>query len=130
MERSKGCQELSCYLVVCCVWNRSVPLVGCSVLPFIDKGEQGLQMGERRKTQRVEKVLRRSRVFLSSHACPADMADRVRDGVFVDPYMVVPWPHSTSGYVPSYTGGRCGVLGSRAVTLQGVDGEVTIRLSL
>ena len=71
-----------------------------------------------------------SRVFLSSCACPADMADRVRDDMFTDPYRAVPWPHSTSGYVPSYTGIWCGVLGSLAVTLQGVDGEVTIRPSL
>ena len=38
MERLKECQELSCCLGVCCVWNRSVPLVGCPALPFIDQG--------------------------------------------------------------------------------------------
>ena len=87
-------------------------------------------MGEIGKNQRVEKVLRTSRVFLSPYACVADMADRVRDGMFADPYRAMPWPHSASGYVPSYTGGRCGVLGSQAVTLRRVDGEVTIHSSL
>ena len=87
-------------------------------------------MGERGKNYRVGNVLRRSQVFLSPCACPVDMADHVKDGMFIDPYRAVPWPHSASGYVPSYTGGWCGVLGSRAVTLRGVDGEVTIRQSL
>ena len=56
MERSKGCQELGCCLAVCCVSKmidqKLVPLVGCHALPFIDQGEQGLQMGERGKNQR------------------------------------------------------------------------------
>ena len=71
-----------------------------------------------------------SRVFLSPCACPANMADRVRDGVFADPHRAVPWPHSASECVPSYIDGRCDVSKSRAVTLRGVDGEVTIRPSL
>ena len=63
-------------------------------------------------------------------ACPTNMADRVRDGVFVDPYRVVPWLLSASGCVPSYVGGWCGVSEGQDVTLQGVDGEVTMRPSL
>ena len=37
---------------------------------------------------------------------------------------------SVSGHDPSSPGGRCGVSGCRAVTLRGVDGEVTICLLL
>ena len=87
-------------------------------------------MGERGKNQKVEKVLRGSRVFLFPYACPANMVDHVRHGMFIDPYRAVPWPLAASGCVPSYTGGRCDVPESRVVTLQGVDGEVTIRPSL
>ena len=87
-------------------------------------------MGETGEKPKVEKVLRESRVFLFLCACPANMADHVRDGVFADPYRAVPWPLSASGCVPSYTDGWCGVPESRAVTLRGVDGEVTIRPSL
>ena len=106
------------------------PSSGVPCPPFIAQGEQGLQMGEKGKNQRVEKVLRRSRVFLSPCAYLVVMADRVRDGLFADPYRAMPWPHSASGYVPSCTDEWCGVLGSRAVTLRGVDGGVTIRPSL
>ena len=106
------------------------PPVGCPALSFIDQGGAEVTDGRKRKKSKVEKVLRRSRVFLSPYACPADMADCVRDGVFADPYRAMPWPHPASGYVPSYTGGWCGVLESRDVTLRGVDGEVTIRSSL
>ena len=60
-------------------------------------------MGERAKPK-VEKVLRESRVFLFPCDCPANMADRVRDGVFADPYRAMPWPLSASGCVPSYAG--------------------------
>ena len=63
-------------------------------------------------------------------ACLVNMADRVRDDVFVDSHRVVPWPHSASGCVPSFTGRWCGVPESRAMTLRGVDGEVTMRPSL
>ena len=112
MERSKGRQELSCCLVVCCVSKRSVPLVGCPALPFIDQGGVGVTDGRKRKKSKVEKVLRRSRVILFPCAYPANMTDHVRDGVFADLHRAVPWPHPASGYVPSYTGGRCGVPGS------------------
>ena len=78
----------------------------------------------------VEKVLRGSRVFLFPCAYLTNMADHVRDGMFADPYRAVPWPPSATGCVPSYTSGWCGVSESQAVTLRGVDGEVTIRLSL
>ena len=47
--------------------------------------------GRKRKKPKVEKVLRGSRVFLSPCACPAVMADRVRDGVFADPYRARLW---------------------------------------
>ena len=87
-------------------------------------------MGERGKKPKVEKVLRGNRVFLLLRACPANMADHVRDGMFADPHRAMPWPHSASGCIPSYIDGRCGVLESRVVTLQGVDEEVTIRPSL
>ena len=58
-------------------------------------------MGEKRKKPKVEKVLQASRVFLFLCACPANMADHVRDGVFADPHRAVPWPDLASGYVPS-----------------------------
>ena len=58
---------------------------------------------------------------------PADMADGARDSTFADPDRAMLWLRSASGHVPSYFGGRCGVPGCRAVTLQGADGEVTIR---
>ena len=110
--------------------EKSVPLVGCPALPFIDQGGSRGYRWEKEEKPKVEKVLRGSRVFLFPFACLANMSDHVRDGVFVDPYRAVPWPHPASGYVPSYTGGRCGVTGSRVVTLRGVDREVTIRPSL
>ena len=87
-------------------------------------------MGEKGKKIDVEKVLRRCRVFLFSRACPVDMADGARDSTFVDPDRVVLWLRSASDHVPSYSDGRCGVPGCRAVTLRGVDGEVTIHLLL
>ena len=101
--------------------------MGCPALPFIDQGgSRGYRWEKEEKKLKVEKVLRGSRVFLFPCACPANMADHVRDYVFVDPYRAMPWPLSASGCVPSYTDGRCGVLESRAVTLRGVDKEVTI----
>ena len=133
MERSKGRQELGCCLAVLCVvcGIDLSSLVGCHVPPFYrPRGSRDYKWEKEEKNQRVEKVLRRSQVFLSPCACLANMADRVRDGVFADPHRAVPWLYPTSGYVPSYTGGRCGVPGSRAVTLWGVAGEVTICLSL
>ena len=87
-------------------------------------------MGEKGKKSKVEKVLRGSRVFLFLCACPANMADRVRDGVFADPYRAVPWLLSASGCVPSYAGGWCSVLEGQVATLRGVDGEVTLCPSL
>ena len=80
--------------------------------------------------ERGKKVLRGSRVFLFPCVCLANMPDHVRDGVSVDPYMVVPWLLLASGCVPSYAGGRCGVSEGQATTLRGVDGEVTLRPSL
>ena len=98
MEISKGCQELGCCLAVCCVSKttdqKSVPLVGCPALPFIDQGRARVTDGRKRKKPKVEKVLRGSRVFLFPCACPANMADRVRDSMFADPYRAVPWPLS------------------------------------
>ena len=109
MERSKGRQELGCCLAVCCVSKtidqKLVPLVGCPALPFIDQGGAGVTDGRKRKKPKVEKVLRGSRVFLFLCACPASMADRVRDGVFADPYRAVPWLVSASGCISSYAGG-------------------------
>ena len=68
MERSKGHQELGCCLVLCCVsktiGQKSVPLVGCPALPFIDQGGAGVIDGRKRKKPKVEKVLRGSRVSL------------------------------------------------------------------
>ena len=64
MERSKGCQELSCILVVCYVWNQSVPLVGCPALPFIDQGENKGYRWEKEKKTKGKKVLRGCWVFL------------------------------------------------------------------
>ena len=131
MEGSKGSQELGRSLTMCvlpCFW--SVPLVGSPALPFIDQGGAGVTDGRKRKIPKESKVLRGSRVFLFPCACPANMADRVRDGVFADPYRAVSWPLLASGCVPSYADGWCGVPESRAVTPQGVIGEVTIRPSL
>ena len=134
MERSKGRQELGCCLTVCCVSKtidqKSVPLVGCPALPFIDQGGARVIYGRKRKKPKVEKVLQGSRVFLFPCVCLANMADHVRDGVFADPYRAVPWPLSASGCVPSYASGWCGVLEGQAATLRGVDGEVTLRPSL
>ena len=131
MERSKGCQELGCCLAVSCVSKMIGPFSGVPCPPFYrPRGEQGLQMRDRGKKPKVEKVLRESRVFLFPCDCPANMADRVRDGMFADPDRAMPRPPSASGCIPSYIGGRCGVPESQAVTLRGVDGEVTVRLSL
>ena len=55
------------------------------------------------------------------------MADGARDSTFADPDRVVLWLRLASGHVPSYSGGRCGVPGCRAVIQRGADGEVTIR---
>ena len=60
MERSKGRQELGCCLVVCYVElirQKSVSLVGCPALPFIDQGGAGVTDGRQRKNPKVEKVL-------------------------------------------------------------------------
>ena len=70
--------------------QKSVPLVGCPALPFIGQGGAGVTDGRKRKKLKVEKVLRGSRVFLFLSACPANMADHVRDGVFADPYRAMP----------------------------------------
>jgi len=64
--------------------------VGCPALPFIDEGGAGLTEGRKRKKPEVEKVLRRSWVFLFPCACPSNMADRVRDDVLADPFRAVP----------------------------------------
>ena len=40
---------LSCAV---CVWNRSVILVGCPALPFIDQGGAGIIDGRKRKNRR------------------------------------------------------------------------------
>jgi len=63
-------------------------MVGCPALPFIDQGGAGVTNGRKRKKPKVEKDLRRSRVFLSPCACPADMADHVRDGVAEPPNLM------------------------------------------
>ena len=106
------------------------PLTGVPYPPFYrPRGSRDYRWEKEEKTE-VEKVLRRSWVFLSPWACPADMADHVRDSTFADPYRAVPWPRSASGYVPSHISGWCILLGCRAVTLWGVDSEVTIRPSL
>ena len=130
MKRSKGRQELGCCLAMSCLSKRSVPLVGCPALPFIDQGGSRGYRWEKEEKPKVEKVLRGSRVFLFLCTYPANMADPVRDGMFANPYRAMPWPPSASGCVPSYTGGWCGVPESPVVTLRGVDGEVTIRPSL
>ena len=52
MERSKGRQELGCCLVVCYVeliHQKSVALVGCPTLPFIDQEGAGVTDGRKRK---------------------------------------------------------------------------------
>ena len=89
--------------------QKLVPLVGCPALSFIDQGGVGVIDGRKRKKPKVEKVPWGSQVFLFPCAYPANMADRVGDGVFADPYRVVPWLLSASECVPSYAGGRCGV---------------------
>ena len=58
---------------------------------------------------------------------PADMADGARDSTPIDPDRAMLWLRSASGRVPSYSGGWCDMLGCRAMTQQGADGEVTIR---
>ena len=68
--------------------------MGSPALPFIDQGGAGVTDERTRKKPKVEKVLRGSRVFLFPCACPTNMADRVRDGVFADPYRTMPWPLS------------------------------------
>ena len=56
MERLKGCQELGCCLAVSYVSRMISPLSGVPCPPFYrPRGEQGLQMGERRKNQRQRK---------------------------------------------------------------------------
>ena len=104
MEGSKGCQEpggglavcvmcqteLSMSLSVCVFRQKSVPLVGSPALPFIDQGESRGYKWRKRKKPKVEKVLRGSRVFLFPCACPANMVDHVGDGMFANPYRVVP----------------------------------------
>ena len=55
MERSKERQELGCCLAVCYVElirQKSVPLVGCPALPFIDQGGAGIADGRKSKNQR------------------------------------------------------------------------------
>ena len=120
------------WLLLGCVLSREsiYPVNRVSYPPFYrPRGSKGYRWRKEEKPK-VEKVLRGNRVFLFPYACPANMADRVRNGVFVDPYRAMPWPLAASGCVPSYTGGRCGMLESRAMTLWGVDREMTIRLSL
>ena len=93
MEWSKGHQELDCCLAMCYVElirQKSVPLVGCPTLLFIDQGGAGVTDGRKRKKTKVEKVLQVSRVFLFPCACPTNMADQFRDGMFADPYRAVP----------------------------------------
>ena len=130
MERSNECWELGCCSAMCYVvrgvLNRSVPLVGCPSLPFIDQGGAGITDGRKEELE-AEKVLRRCQVFLFLWACPANTADGARDSTFADPDRAVLWLCSASGHVTSYSDRRCGVPGCRAVTLQGADGEVTIR---
>ena len=85
MERSKGRQELDCCLTVSCVSKRSIPLVGCPALPFIDQGGVGVTDGRKRKKPNVEKVLRGCRVFLPPK--PALLTWQTTPGIacFTDP---------------------------------------------
>ena len=130
MERSKGHQELGCCLTVPCVLEMIGPFSGVPCPPFYrPRGEQGLQTGERGKNQRQRRSFEGAGSSFSPVPTLLIMADHVRDGMFTDPYGAIPWFLSASGCVTSYGGGWCGVLESRAVTLRGVDGEVTIRPS-
>ena len=106
---------LGCMSDVLCVElisQKVDPFSGVPCPPFYRPRGAGVTDGRKRKKPKVEKVIRGSRVFLFPCACPANMADHVRDGVFVDPYRAMPLPLSASGCVPSYTGGRFGVLES------------------
>ena len=58
------------------------------------------------------------------------MADRVRDGMFAAPDRATPWPCFSEWLRHILPDRWCGVLGRRAMTLRGVDGEVTIRMLL
>ena len=118
--------------VLCVENNRSKvsPLSGVPCPPFYRPRGAGVIEGRKRKKPKVEKVLRGNRVFLFSCVCPANMADRVKDGVFADPYRVMPWLLSASGCIPSFAGGLCGVSEGQAMTLRGVAREVTLRPSL
>ena len=130
MERSKGHQEhgyclaMRCVCVIdssSCVSKRSVPLVGCPALPFIDQGGSRVYKWEKEEKTKGREGPSREPGLPFPLCLPCPLAD---------PYRAMPWPSSASGCVPSYTGGRCGVPESRAVTLRRVDGEVTIRPSL
>ena len=94
MERSKGCQELGRCLAVCYVeliYQKSVPLVGCPTLPFIDQGGVGVTDGRKReKNKGREGPSEKPGLPFFPCACPTNMADHVRDGVFADPYRAVP----------------------------------------
>ena len=76
------------------------PLSGASCPLFYRPRGAGVTDGRKRKKSKIEKVIRGSWVFLFPCAYPANMADHVRDGVFIDPYRAVPWPLSASGVRP------------------------------
>ena len=115
--------DVLCVKLIC-------PLSGVPCLPFYrPRGSRGYRWEKEEETKGRE-GLRGSRVFLFPCACPTNMVDRVRDGVFTDPYRAVPWPLSASECVPSYAGEWCGMSEGQATTLRGVDGEVTLCPSL
>ena len=74
MERSNGCRELGCCLavcyVMCCVWNRSVSLVGCPAFPFIDQGGAGVTDGRKKKKQRPRRSFEGAGSSFSSESAP------------------------------------------------------------
>ena len=100
--------------------------MGCLALPFIDQGGAGVTDGRKRKKQNVEKVLRGAGSFFSLE--PTLLTWQTMLGIAHSLILtglgfgLV----SASGHVPSPSG-WCGVSGHRAMTLWGVDEEVTIR---